>query len=177
MRFENGAAPLAWMTMSRMEQPPDPTNRIIAEVNRHPPRRSSGMRRPPIGLSAPSSWATPAWGSRGCSRARRVGCARGQESHRATEKTPDEVRLPILITLPDLNQSDDAVANAIVRLAGEQRSRAFQKLLRRQLRSSLAVVLLDAWDEVPVDSAPGRPARSRSSPTTSSACGSDSSGS
>jgi HEAT repeat protein len=76
-----------------------------------------------------------------------------EAKHRIEQRSalPENVSLPIPVSLSDLNQSDGPLEKALVRLAGRHHSKTFRGLLREQLKSDLAVVLLDDWDEVPVE--------------------------
>jgi predicted NACHT family NTPase len=63
----------------------------------------------------------------------------------------DDLVLPILARCSELNQSDDAVEDALVRLAGQDRTEEFRRWVLWKLRNGGCVVLLDAWDEVPLE--------------------------
>jgi HEAT repeat protein len=83
----------------------------------------------------------------------------------------DQVILPIFARLSDLNASDGKIEDALVSLTwdrlaaalakrnredlpanqGRQPSEAFCNLIRKKLHSEHCVILLDAWDEVPVE--------------------------
>jgi predicted MPP superfamily phosphohydrolase len=66
-----------------------------------------------------------------------------------------ELTLPIFARLSDLSQSDAPLEDAFVELvsaeAGAGGSDAFRGFVREKLRSDRCVILLDAWDEVPVE--------------------------
>ena len=60
--------------------------------------------------------------------------------------------------LSDLNQTNDSLEKALAAVAGSGRSEAFQRFVLERLKTGHAVVLLDAWDEVPVEvPEPGQP--------------------
>jgi HEAT repeat protein len=69
-----------------------------------------------------------------------------------------DIPVPILARLPDLNQSDGPIAEALITPASERRSESFRHWVRSRLACGRAVVLLDGWDEVPVERPePGQP--------------------
>ncbi len=73
---------------------------------------------------------------------------------RALDEDPSNLAgltLPILARLSDLNRSDDALEQALASLASTGRSGAFRQFVLERLKTANAVVLLDAWDEVPVE--------------------------
>lgn len=67
----------------------------------------------------------------------------------------DELTLPIFASLPVVNQSNNPLEDALVELASkvipEGGSAAFQHFVRERLKSDRCAILLDAWDEVPVE--------------------------
>jgi HEAT repeat protein len=63
----------------------------------------------------------------------------------------DDLVLPIFLRLSDLSQSAAAVEEAVIDLAGRGQSEAFRGWLRQKLTTDNCVLLLDAWDEVPVE--------------------------
>jgi HEAT repeat protein len=69
----------------------------------------------------------------------------------------DDLVLPILVRLSDVSQwlkkhpSNDTLEDALVNLIGAKRSETFRRLVREKLETDRCVVLLDAWDEVPVE--------------------------
>ena len=66
--------------------------------------------------------------------------------------------LPLLARLSDLNQTNDPLEEALAAGAGPGRSEAFHRFVLQRLKTGHAVVLLDAWDEVPVEvPEPGQP--------------------
>jgi HEAT repeat protein len=89
--------------------------------------------------------------------ARRLAIA-GKERIEARKRSLAETSVPIFARLPDLNQSDGPLEEALIAQAGMGRSDIFRNWLHDQLTSGGAVVLLDAWDEVPVERPePGQP--------------------
>ncbi len=61
----------------------------------------------------------------------------------------DEIELPILVRLPDLQPSkSDSFEDLLVRLFEKRYPGGFPGYLQRQLTSNHAVLLMDAWDEV-----------------------------
>jgi HEAT repeat protein len=101
---------------------------------------------------------------------RRIACE--QNSKLAQRRASvDELTLPIFARLSDLNATDDPIEDALVRLASQsfeealaelglnrRLSQSFGELVRRKLENGLAVILMDAWDEVPVEvPPPGKP--------------------
>jgi len=80
--------------------------------------------------------------------------AREEAQHlREQNKTLDEMILPIFVRLSDLNRSDAPLEEALISLIGQGRSEAFRNLVRQKLSTEQCVILLDAWDEVPVERA------------------------
>jgi predicted NACHT family NTPase len=72
----------------------------------------------------------------------------------------DELIVPILARLSDVNRTDDALDDELIAFAGQGYSTAFRNWLRQQLGHNRCVVLLDAWDEVPLEMpADGQPVR------------------
>jgi HEAT repeat protein len=63
--------------------------------------------------------------------------------------TPDRITLPLPARLSDINGTDGPLEAELAETAGSGRSGAFRSFVLRQLEAGLAVVLLDAWDEVP----------------------------
>ena len=63
--------------------------------------------------------------------------------------TPDRITLPLPARLSDINCTDGPLEVELAETAGSGRSGAFHSFVLRQLEAGLAVVLLDAWDEVP----------------------------
>jgi hypothetical protein len=67
---------------------------------------------------------------------------------------PDALTLPLWGRLSDLNRTDDPLEEALA----SERSEVFRRFVRRRLEAGRAVMLLDAWDEVPVEvPEPGQP--------------------
>lgn len=68
----------------------------------------------------------------------------------------DELILPIFARLPDVNQSDDPLEKALIALVGARveagGSDALRRFVREKMESGRCVILLDALDEVPVES-------------------------
>lgn len=62
-----------------------------------------------------------------------------------------ELTLPLFARLPNLNRSDDPLEDSLVNLAGTGRSDAFRDFVLKKMKSDRCVILLDAWDEVPVE--------------------------
>ena len=121
-------------------------------------RRSPGTSMPPPASPAPSSWATPGSARPGCS-ATRPGLARdGARLLRDRAGGLDALALPLLARLSDLNQTNDFLEEALAAAAGPGQSEAFRRFVLQRLETGHAVVLLDAWDEVPVEvPEPGQP--------------------
>ena len=70
----------------------------------------------------------------------------------------DALALPLLARLSDLNRTDDFLEEALAAAAGPGQSEAFHRFVLQRLKTGHAVVLLDAWDEVPVEvPEPGQP--------------------
>jgi predicted NACHT family NTPase len=83
--------------------------------------------------------------------------------------SPDNLMIPIFVRLSELNQSDDAIEEALVRLAaarlqqsprfkepgkrlgGGRSLQAFHHFMREKLDKEQCVVLLDGWDEIPLE--------------------------
>lgn len=67
----------------------------------------------------------------------------------------NELTLPIFASLPVVNQSNTPLEDALVELASKEipegGSDAFRHFVREKLKSNRCVILLDAWDEVPVE--------------------------
>jgi predicted MPP superfamily phosphohydrolase len=78
-------------------------------------------------------------------------------AQRLSEQTVslDELTLPIFASLPVVNQSNNPLEDALVELASKEipkgGSDAFRHFVREKLKSDRCVILLDAWDEVPVE--------------------------
>ncbi|MGE0821747.1 MAG: HEAT repeat domain-containing protein [Candidatus Binatia bacterium] len=68
----------------------------------------------------------------------------------------DQLCLPIFARLSDINQSDDSLEDALVAPHSTRRSRVFCRFAREKLTTEHCVILLDAWDEVPVESSNDR---------------------
>ena len=64
----------------------------------------------------------------------------------------DQLLMPILTRLSDINRTDDPLDTLLIAFAGRGYSAAFREWLRQQLGRKRCVVLLDAWDEVPLES-------------------------
>jgi predicted NACHT family NTPase len=71
----------------------------------------------------------------------------------------DELVLPILARFSDLNRAAEPIDEVLVTLIGRRRSAAFRRWVSTKLETDRSVMLLDAWDEVPVE----RPGMSQSS--------------
>jgi HEAT repeat protein len=70
----------------------------------------------------------------------------------------DQITLPIFIRLSELNQSDNPIEDALVEAVSAGRSAAFRNFVCEKLATECCVVLLDAWDEVPIEVPPkGQP--------------------
>ena len=82
--------------------------------------------------------------------ARRLALEGAQLLHAHSIGLP-QLTLPVFARLSDLNQSDDSVEEALVALTSAGRSEAFRRYVREKLQSNRCVILLDAWDEVPVE--------------------------
>jgi HEAT repeat protein len=65
--------------------------------------------------------------------------------------TPEMITLPLPARLSDINGTDGPLEAELAETAGSGRSGAFHSFVLRQLEAGLAAVLLDAWDEVPVE--------------------------
>lgn len=84
-----------------------------------------------------------------------------REANRLTQKAlqmfenqtiqQDQLLMPILVRLSDINQTDDPLDAELIAIAGRGYSAAFREWLRQQLGRKRCVVLLDAWDEVPLE--------------------------
>ena len=59
--------------------------------------------------------------------------------------------MPIFARLPIINGSDNPVEESLVALVIVGRTEAFRRVVWEQLRTNRATVLLDGWDEVPVE--------------------------
>ena len=159
------AAPPASRTTDSPTPPGAPArkNDWIRRTTATPPRlllrRSPGTSMPPPASPAPSSWATPASARPGCSATRPdawPATAPGVLRDRAGGL--DALALPLLARLSDLNRTDDSLEEALAAAAGPGRSEAFHRFVLQRLETGHAVVLLDAWDEVPVEvPEPGQP--------------------
>ena len=82
----------------------------------------------------------------------------GAQKLRARTRALNDLVLPIWARLSDVNQSDDPLEDTLVALAGMGYSEAFRRFIRERLQTDRCVILLDAWDEVPVEVPPdGQP--------------------
>jgi len=66
----------------------------------------------------------------------------------------DQITLPIFVRLSELNRSDNPIEDALVETVSAGRSAAFRQLVREKLATERCVILLDAWDEVPIEVPP-----------------------
>src|SRR5690606_31916238 len=66
----------------------------------------------------------------------------------------DELVLPIFARLSDVNRTDEPFVDELVRYVQQGRSLRFAAFVRGKLASSRCTILLDAWDEVPVEIPP-----------------------
>lgn len=66
-------------------------------------------------------------------------------------KPVDEIVLPIFARLSDLSHGKEPLQQTLVKLACAGRSRSFAEFIRGRLKTDRCVILLDAWDEVPVE--------------------------
>ena len=88
--------------------------------------------------------------------ARRI-AAEGYKSLRAQKLTIDNLVFPVFIRLSDLNRNDNPsgevkpLEDTLVDLIGKGRSPNFVQFLRDKISSHRFVLLLDGWDEVPLD--------------------------
>jgi hypothetical protein len=72
----------------------------------------------------------------------------------------DTLILPLFARLSDMNRRDEPLEDALVARAGAGASQALRHFVRAKLATERCVVLLDAWDEVPVEVPPaGQPLR------------------
>jgi predicted NACHT family NTPase len=63
-----------------------------------------------------------------------------------------DIHVPIFMPLRLLNQSDDPIADALVTyVAGPQSSGALRHFVQQRLHTTHYTILLDSWDEVPVE--------------------------
>jgi DNA-binding winged helix-turn-helix (wHTH) protein len=84
----------------------------------------------------------------------------GLENLREHIAALDNLMLPVLVRLSELNQSDSPVEHVLVTLTCGSHSDAFRSWVRNKITVGSCVEMLDAWDEVPVEvPQPGEPLR------------------
>lgn len=132
------------------------------------PRSTTTLRLPHLshGTNTPGrvshgrlSWGDPGFGKTWLLRyeARRLARA-GAQGLRARTLALNDLILPIFARLSDVNQHDDPLEEALVALVGTGYSEAFRSFVRAKLYTAHCALLLDAWDEVPVEiPLPGQP--------------------
>jgi hypothetical protein len=78
----------------------------------------------------------------------------GAQGLRARTLALHDLVLPIFARLSDVNRSDDPLEDTLVALAGTGYSEAFRSFVRSRLSTPHCALLLDAWDEVPLEVPP-----------------------